>query len=275
MSGARAIRFALVGKEGAILGTEDRTFSMAHADGRNLRPFIRLAPELDAVEGKAFYARVGAWDPDGDLLAFSATGLPEGASIDPQTGEITWDVGYAQGGRHDGIKITATDGFQQATATTALIVREQPIDQPRFSFRRDWVSPDAANLRGFDIILGLRSHQRTVKESAITELNRYSITFRVLEFARLLRDKDPEFVAAALAALEGLLDSAEAARVRPILISDLEAHLWHFTDRPTVLAFLNGRLTAPEGLDAPTRQKAEAMRKVLKGVAAYNKSRGV
>jgi hypothetical protein len=42
-----------------------------------------------------------------------------------------------------------------------------------------------------------------------------------------------------------------------------------------VLEFLNGRLTAPEGLDAAAKQKAEALRKMLKSVAAYNKSRGM
>lgn len=275
LAGARVIRFAFVGKEGTVLGTEDRTFALPHADGRNLKPFLRLAPELEAMEGKAFYSRVVAWDPDGDLLAFSATGLPEGAVMEPQTGEIFWDVGYAQGGRYDGIKITATDGFQQAAATTSLIVREQPIDSPRFARRREGGSVDAGQLRGFDLILALRSHQRNVKESAIQELLRYTPSFRVLEYARLLRDRDPEFAAAALAGLEAQLDSSEGARLRALLISDLEAHVWHFTDSPKVLEFLGGRLTAPEGLDAGMKTKAEGIRKMLKAVTAYNKSRGV
>ncbi|HKS15738.1 MAG TPA: M64 family metallopeptidase [Planctomycetota bacterium] len=274
LAGARVIRFGYLGKEG-VLGSEDRTFPLAHADGRNLKPFLRLAPEIDAVEGKPLYSRVDAWDPDGDLLAFSATGLPEGASLDPQTGEIYWDVGYTQGGRYEGIKITATDGFQQATATTCLVVREQPIDSQRFNRRREGGSVGPELLRGFDIILALRSHERPVKEGAITELARYGTTFRVLEYARLLRDRDPEFVTAALAGLEGMLDSSDAARLRSMIIADVEAHVWHFTDSPKVLEFLNGRLTAPEGLDAAAKQKAEALRKMIKAVAAYNKSRGI
>jgi hypothetical protein len=60
-----------------------------------------------------------------------------------------------------------------------------------------------------------------------------------------------------------------------MLISDVEAHAWHFTDSPKVLEFLNNRLTAPEGLDTAAKQKAEALRKTLKMIAAYNKSRGV
>jgi hypothetical protein len=275
LAGARVIRFGYQGKEGAILGTEDKTFALPHADGRNLKPFLRLAPEIEAQEGKPVYARVEAWDPDGDLLAFSAAGLPEGATIDPMTGELYWDPGYAQGGRYEGIKITATDGFQAATATTCLVVREQPIASHVYAWRKEAGGVDADQLRGFDIILGLRSHQRSVKEAAIGQLPRYGKTFRLLEYARLLRDRDPEFVAAALAGLEGMFDATDASRLRSMLISDVEAHVWHFTDSPKVLEFLNNRLTAPEGLDTAAKQKAEALRKTLKMIAAYNKSRGV
>ncbi|HTF57203.1 MAG TPA: M64 family metallopeptidase, partial [Planctomycetota bacterium] len=117
LTGARVARVGFVDKDGALLGLDDRTFATPHGDGRNLRPFLRLPPEIEAVEGRPFYHRVDAWDPDGDFLAFSATGLPEGASMDPSTGEILWDPGYAQGGRYEGIKVTATDGQQQVAAT--------------------------------------------------------------------------------------------------------------------------------------------------------------
>ncbi len=274
LAGARVIRFGFVSKEGAVLGTEDRTFPLPHADGRNLKPFLRLAPEIETEEGKPFYARIDAWDPDGDLLAFSATGLPEGAAIDSVTGELFWDVGFAQGGRYEGIKITATDGAQPVTATTCLVVRERPIASPLFA-RGDNESVSADQLRGFDIILALRSHDRRVKDGAIKELPRYGTTFRALEYARLLRDRDPEVVSAALAGLQGMLDTSDAARLRALLIADIEPHVWHFTDTPTVLEFLNGRLSAPEGLDTAAKPKAENLRKMLKAVALYNKSRGL
>jgi len=275
LSGARVVRFGYQGKDGQFLGYEDRTFAVPHADGKNLRPFLRLAPEVEAQEGKSFYLRVDAWDPDGDLLAFSATGLPEGATIDPITGEIYWDPGFSQGGRYEGIKITATDGVEKATATMCLVVNDQPIHDPRFARGREQSRVSAEELRGFDIILALRSHERSAKEGAIAALPRYGAAFRVMEYARLLRDRTPEFAAAALAALEGMLDSAEGPRMRALLLSDIEPHLWHFTDSPKVLEFLENRVTAPEGLDATARQKAEAIKKVLKQIAAYNKSRGV
>ena len=275
LTGARVIRFGILSKEGAVLGTEDKTFTLPHADGRNLKPFLRLAAEYETEEGRPLYARVEGWDPDGDMLAYSATGLPEGALIDPVTGELYWDPGYAQGGRYEGIKITATDGFHSASATTTLVVRERAIDGPMFQWRSKDTGVDMDQLRGFDIILGLRSHHKSVKEAAIGQLPKYGATFRALEYARLLRDSDPEIVAAALAALEGMFDSAEGPKIRALLLSDIELHLWHFTDSPKVLEFLNGRLTAFEGLEAATKSKAESLKKVLKQIAAYNKSRGL
>ena len=276
LAGARVIRFGFQGKDGALLGSEDKTFALPHADGRNLKPFLRLPAEIEALEGKPLYVRVDAWDPDGDLLAFSATGLPEGASIDPVTGELYWDAGYSQGGRYDGIKITASDGTVQATATTSLIVRDAPIHESEFARGgRKGSSVGVEELKGFDLILALRSHDFATKEAAVAALPAYGATFRVLEYARLLRDREPAIADAALAGLEAFLDSSEGTRLRLLLISDLEAHVWHFTDSPKVLEFLNGRLTAPEGLDPAAKTKAEAIRKTLKQVVAYNKSRGM
>jgi hypothetical protein len=274
LAGARSIRFGLRGADGSLLAIEDRTSGLAHADGRNLKPFLRLQPEYESQEGRPFYARVEAWDPDGDLLAFSATGLPEGATIDPGTGEIFWDPGFAQGGRYDGLKISATDGLQTVTATTSLFVRDQPVDSPQFSAGNSSTA-GVEQLTGFDIILGLRSRDHPVKEASIAKLSTYGATFRALEYARLLRDRDPGFAASALAGLEALLDSSDASRLRALLIADIEAHLWHFTDAPKVLDFLGARLTDPEGLDSATKPKAEAMRKALKAIASYNKSRGL
>ena len=272
LAGARVIRLGFAGKDGSLLGFEDKTFSLPHADGRNLKPFLRLPLEIEANEGKPLYLRADAWDPDGDLLAFSATGLPEGALIDPVTGELYWDAGFSQGGRYDGIKITVSDGAASASATTSLIVRDRPINEGRTG--KD-VETNIEELRGFDIILALRSDDSRVKEASLAALAKYGTTFKILEYARLLRDKTPATVDVALAALEALMDSPEAARIRPILISDLEAHVWHFTDAPKVLEFLGGRLTAPEGLDPAIKKKAEDIRKQLKAAAAYNKSRGV
>jgi hypothetical protein len=135
---------------------------------------------------------------------------------------------------------------------------------------------EVSQLRGFDIILGLRSEDRAIKEAAVKELPRYGATFRLLEYARLLRDRDDGIVESALAGLEATLAGPDEPKLRSVFIADIEAHLWHFTDRPKVLEFLSGRATSADGLSDPAvKQKSDNVRKILKGIAGYNKARGV
>jgi hypothetical protein len=63
-----------------------------------------------------------AEDPDGDALRYRLETGPEGMIIDPQNGELRWQINTNQGGEHH-VKITAedTDGLQ-ATQEFALTI---------------------------------------------------------------------------------------------------------------------------------------------------------
>ena len=64
-------------------------------------------------------------DPDGDELTFTATDLPEGLSIDPETGLIsgTIDHSASQSGPYE-VTVTATDAQGESTTTTFTLAVE-------------------------------------------------------------------------------------------------------------------------------------------------------
>jgi len=58
----------------------------------NAPPIIKSSPESFRFDGRVYTDQVKASDPDGDQLVYSIKSGPEGATIDPATGRISWDV---------------------------------------------------------------------------------------------------------------------------------------------------------------------------------------
>ena len=93
-------------------------------------PGTQASDDAEAVtlDASAFFS-----DPDGDTLAYSATGLPPGLSLDPSTGLITGTLASsASASGPYAIVITATDPHGQS-------------DQARFSWAVSNPAPLAAN----------------------------------------------------------------------------------------------------------------------------------
>ena len=69
-------------------------------------------------------------DPDGDVLSYSASGLPNGLSIDPATGEITGtldrDASQVSGGSYM-ITVTATDGQGGSVTDSFTLTVTNPV----------------------------------------------------------------------------------------------------------------------------------------------------
>ena len=74
--------------------------------------FVRL------LETLAF--RIEARDPDGDVLTYAASPLPDGASIDAQTGDFEWTPGPGRQGRYM-VNFTATDPAGRQAVDNVLI----------------------------------------------------------------------------------------------------------------------------------------------------------
>jgi hypothetical protein len=103
----------------AIGGTSD-TFSVTTRADR--APVLDPPGSRDVVEGGLLRFTVGAFDPDGDPLAYAATNLPPGASLDPTTGVFTWTPGYDQAGSYPGVVITVSDGLLTDSEALSLTV---------------------------------------------------------------------------------------------------------------------------------------------------------
>jgi len=86
---------------------------------------VNQAPVLSAIAdrsvsvGQAVTITPSATDADSDTLTFSATGLPAGASINAQTGVITYTGVLADAGRTFNVTVTVSDG-QGGTASQSF-----------------------------------------------------------------------------------------------------------------------------------------------------------
>jgi len=99
-------------------------------------PVVNSPPSLDSIgdkitnEGQALSFVLGASDPDGDSLTYSASNLPPGAIFNPSTKTFNWAPDYMQSGTYSGIHFQVTDNdlssFENITIRV-INVNRQPL----------------------------------------------------------------------------------------------------------------------------------------------------
>jgi len=77
--------------------------------GGNQAPVLNPIGDKSVDEGQALTFTVSATDPDGDVLTYSASPLPPGASLNGTTGVFTWTPGFTQAGSYP-VTFTVSDG---------------------------------------------------------------------------------------------------------------------------------------------------------------------
>ncbi|RZV45511.1 MAG: hypothetical protein EX269_09625, partial [Acidimicrobiales bacterium] len=75
----------------------------------NRAPIVGVITDQTNAENDVVLITPTGSDPDGDALTWTATGLPDGLTIDPVTGEITGTLTYDAAGTTT-VTVTATDG---------------------------------------------------------------------------------------------------------------------------------------------------------------------
>lgn len=109
---------ALTVSDGHLSASQSFTLEVTYT---NHPPMIAGSTVQFAAADDAYIFIPAASDPDGDLLAFSATGVPVWAAFDPATGTISGTPTNAHVGASV-ITITVTDGALSASLTITLTV---------------------------------------------------------------------------------------------------------------------------------------------------------
>ena len=82
--------------DGTLSGTASFTWTVTNV---NRAPAVSAIADQTSAENAAISLAVVASDPDGDVLTYSATGLPPSLSISPTTGVISGTLSYTSAGR--------------------------------------------------------------------------------------------------------------------------------------------------------------------------------
>ncbi len=88
----------------------------------NQSPVLAPITSQTIDEGKTLQLTVSATDSEGDPLTYTATNLPQGATLDPVTGSLTWTPKYVDAGTYKDIAITATDGNKSSSQPLTIQV---------------------------------------------------------------------------------------------------------------------------------------------------------
>jgi PKD repeat protein len=106
VSSDTTLTLTLTVSDGALSASDSVDVGVRHV---NRAPSIEPIPTQTVQEGTRLSFIVTGDDPDGDLLAYSATGLPADAVFDVSTGAFSWTPGFDEAGRHD-VTFICSDG---------------------------------------------------------------------------------------------------------------------------------------------------------------------
>ena len=99
--------------------------------GYDRAPVLEDMDAKSGEEGSEISFRLTASDPDGDEISYSGESLPQGASINEETGEFSWIPNYEQAGDYE-LTLRATANGKNDTQTVSLTVAdvEETEDSP-------------------------------------------------------------------------------------------------------------------------------------------------
>jgi subtilisin family serine protease len=97
--------------------------------GDNDPPLLDPMTDRYGVAGESMAFKVTGRDPEGGALAYSASGLPSGATLNSGSGMFVWTPGLAQVGSH-AVTFMATDTGALSDSASILLIVGQPGSGP-------------------------------------------------------------------------------------------------------------------------------------------------
>ncbi len=107
--------------DASLVETAQQSFNLVVRHSNTAPSFASLA-DLSVNEGETLSVFLNAIDAEGDVLTYSATNLPAGATLNPQTGELRWTPTYLSAGTYDNILVTVSDGHKSSSQTFSITV---------------------------------------------------------------------------------------------------------------------------------------------------------
>lgn len=96
----------------------------------NNPPILYSIGDKTVNEGESLSFTIAASDPDGDLLTYSASNMPAGASFNAATQVFAWTPDSSQVGTYANVRFTVTDGALTASENITITVAVLPADPP-------------------------------------------------------------------------------------------------------------------------------------------------
>jgi hypothetical protein len=132
----------------------------------NSPPVIQGSPGTEVVRGEFYAFEPEFADSDGDVLRFSIRNSPPWATFDEATGRLAGTPRMEDLGRHEGIRITVTDGVSTAALPRFTI---EVLDNGRYSVTLSWDPPvqrtdgtPLTELGGYHLYFGAAALDRRV-----------------------------------------------------------------------------------------------------------------
>ena len=107
--------------DGVLSTTTTFAWVVSEVPNTNTAPVVVAIADQSSTVGEGVSVPVVASDAEGDVLEYSATGLPSGVSISLATGLISGTVDTAETAQ---VEVTVSDGVLSTTTTFAWVVSD-------------------------------------------------------------------------------------------------------------------------------------------------------
>jgi hypothetical protein len=109
--------------DGSLSDSETISISVDEVPIGNQSPVLSSIGSKLGVENSSMIFNLSGSDPDQDSLTYSATSLPDGANLNPTTGQFSWTPDYAQAGVYQ-VTFSVSDGTLGDSEVVSITIND-------------------------------------------------------------------------------------------------------------------------------------------------------